>query len=167
VSILICLGSITAVFLANVRVTYALARDGLTFRFLSRMSRSQAPVASFIVVGLIACAFVLSRSFGKMLKIYFLASAFLFGMTYLSLIIFRLRDRKAGRPFPEDAYRAPAGVLLAILLILIELAIATSIIVSDMKDGSHDSLITLAVLAGMAGLYLIWQWIYPRNMNRE
>ncbi|MFQ5411611.1 MAG: APC family permease, partial [Phycisphaerae bacterium] len=144
VSILICLGSITAVFLANVRVTYALARDGLTFRFLSRMSRSQAPVASFMVVGLIACAFVLSRSFEKMLKIYFLASAFLFGMTYLSLIVFRLRDRRAGRAFPEDAYRAPAGALLGVLLILIELAIAVSIIVSDITaaEPSFDSLIT-------------------------
>ena len=60
----------------------ALARDGLTFRVLGRMSRNQAPVASFVVLGAIACAFVVSRSFDGILRIYFLASAILFGLTY-------------------------------------------------------------------------------------
>jgi APA family basic amino acid/polyamine antiporter len=163
-SILICLGSISAVFLANVRVTYALARDGLTFRFLSYMSRAQSPVASFLVVGLIACVFVLKRSFAEILSIYFLASAFLFGLTYLSLIVFRLRDRRPGGSFPAGAYRAPVGVLQAVLLILLELAIAGSIVAADARtwldreaEKSYDSLYTLALLAVMAGFYAVWK----------
>lgn len=156
-SIVICLGSISSVFLASVRVTYALARDGLTFRVLGRMSRNQAPVASFVVIGAIACGFVVSRSFNGILRIYFLASAVLFGLTYLSLIVFRLRDRRAGRPFPDGVYRAPVGLLLAAFLILFELAIAGSIIRSDWQSGSSDSLLTLALLAGMALFYVVWK----------
>ena len=156
-SILVCLGSISGVFLGSVRVTYALARDGLAFRRLARMSGAQAPVASFLVVGAIACGFVLNRKFEDILKIYFLASAFLFGLTYLSLIVFRARDRRAGRPFPAGVYRAPFGQWQATALVLLELAIAASIIRSDWQSGSVDSLLTLGLLAGMAVFYLFWK----------
>jgi len=161
-SIVICLGSISGVFLASVRVTYALARDGLTFRSLGRMSRNQAPVASFVALGAIACAFVVSRSFNGILRIYFLASAVLFGLTYLSLIVFRLRDRRAGRAFPAGVYRAPVGMLQAAFLILFELAIAASIIRSDWQSDSRDSLLTLALLAGMALFYVVWKRMVRR-----
>jgi APA family basic amino acid/polyamine antiporter len=156
-SIVICLGSIGSIFLASVRVTYAMARDGLTFRALGRMSRVQAPVASFVVIAVIACAFVASRSFGGILRIYFLASAVLFGLTYLSLIVFRVRDRRAGRSFPAGVYRAPVGGLQVSILILLELAIAASIIRSDWQSGSRDSLMTLTLLAGMALFYVVWK----------
>lgn len=161
-SVLICLGSIGSMLLANVRVTYALARDGLTFRFLGRMSRTQAPVASLIVGGAIACVFVLRRSFGEILRIYFMASTVLFGLTYLSLIVFRLRDRRAGRPFPAHAYKAPAGIVLAAILILLELGIAAYIVLSDLRNDTYDSLATLGLLGTMAVLYLVWRRVHPR-----
>lgn len=174
VSMLICLGSISAVFLANVRVTYALARDGLTFRFLAGMSKHQAPIASFVLVGLIAACFVLNRSFAQILKIYFLASAFLFGLTYLSLIIFRLRDRREGRPFPSNAYRAPGGVFLVIFLILFELVIAASLIAADVQTwrdpsakNTFDSFLTLAFLVAIALLYQLWKRFFPRLDSRN
>ena len=167
VSILICLGSISSMFLANVRVTYALARDGLTFRFLGRMSKRQAPVASLVVGGVIACGFVLCRSFGEILRIYFMGSAVLFGLTYMSLIVFRLRDRRTGRQFPDGVYKAPVGTLLAVLLILLELAIAVSIIHSDLREGTYDSPATLALLAVMAALYILWRKVYPTPSGSE
>src|SRR5690606_26567890 len=77
-SVLICFGSLSSVFLANTRVTFALARDGLTFPFLARMSERQAPTASLIVCGAMACLFVLNRRFTEILNIYFMGSAVLF-----------------------------------------------------------------------------------------
>ena len=172
-SLLICLGSISSVFLATVRVTYALARDGLTFRFLGRMSAGQAPVASLIAGGTIACGFVLSRSFGEILRIYFMGSTVLFGLTYLSLIVFRMRDRRQGRAFPDGVYKAPAGTLQAVFLILLELAIAVSIAVADVKtwfdpekESTYDSLSTLGLLAALALLYGVWRKVYPRPPER-
>ncbi len=162
-SALICLGAISSVFLANVRVTYALARDGLTFRFLGKMSGRQAPVASIAVGGALACAFVLNRRFGEILKIYFLASAVLFGLTYLSLIGFRLRDRRAGSGWPTGVFKTPAGYLVAIVLIAIEFAIAAGIVTSDIREGSRDSLWTAGLLAALALLYAVWRKFLPSS----
>ncbi len=155
-SILICLGSISALFLANSRVTYALARDGLTFRFLARMSAAQAPVASLCAVGLIACGFALSRSFQQMLFIYFLGSGLLFVLTYFSLVVFRRRDRRAGRPFPADVYKTPAGYLVVLILIAFQVAISVAIIHEDLASRTYDSLRTLGVFLGLFILYIVW-----------
>ncbi|MFQ5429855.1 MAG: APC family permease [Phycisphaerae bacterium] len=164
ISILVCLGSISSVFLANVRVTFALARDGLTFRRLARMSAGQAPIGSLLVCAAVAVSFLLVRGFEQILRIYFMASTILFGLTYASLIVFRLRDRRAGRAFPAAAYRAPAGVLQAVALVLLEIAIAVSIIAGDVRTwtdpdtpNTYDSLTTLALLVAMALLYRLWK----------
>lgn len=166
-SALICLGAISSVFLANVRVTYALARDGLTFRALGDMSSRQAPVNSIIVGGVLACSFVLNRNFEQILRIYFLASAVLFGMTYASLLVFRRRERSgAAHAAGQDVtavYRAPAGIAAVLTLIVIEAAIAISIIVSDIQTGSRDSLWTLGLLTGLGALYLVWRTSMKRG----
>ncbi|MCZ6698859.1 MAG: amino acid permease, partial [Planctomycetota bacterium] len=173
-SVLICLGAVSACMLANVRVTYALARDGLTFRFLSRMSRNQAPVGALVLGAAIACFFVLNRSFPQILRIYFLASAVLFGLTYLSLIVFRVRDRRAGRSFPRDAFKAPGGVVISVVLIAMEIAIAVYLVAEDVRswsgaasEKSYDSLYTLAVLAAMALFYLVWKWATRGSATRD
>lgn len=157
VSILICLGSIGSTLLSNVRVMYAMARDGLTFSSLGRMSPGQSPTASLIVVAAVAAVFVLNRSFGEMVYIYFLASTVLFGMSYVSLIVLRRRDQRSGRPFPAHAFRAPAGVAIAALLVLWEIVVAWTIASEQLKAGKKDSLYTLGVLAGIAAMYPIWK----------
>lgn len=161
VSAMICLGSISSVFLANIRVTYALARDGLTFRFLGRMSRAQAPVASLVVGGLLCCVFIANRSFGEILRIYFLGSAALFAMSYASLLVFRRRDRRAGRGFPVGVFRVPVAGAIVALLIILEAGIAWSIIHADYTAGRPDSLWTLALLAALAILYGVWRKFAP------
>ena len=166
-SALICLGAISAVLLANVRVTYALARDGLTFAALGRMSRHQAPVAAIAVGAGLAATFVWYRNFEEILRIYFLASTVLFGMTYLSLIVFRLRDRRMGREFPANVYQTPLGIPVAVLLIAIEILIGASIVHSDVRNGGFDSLWTLAFLAAMAILYGVWKKFYRHGPSRS
>ncbi len=164
VSMLICAGTLSAMFLANVRVTYAMARDGLAPRRLAAMSRHQSPVASLLLSGLLACAFVANRRFEQILQIYFLAASILFGLTYLSLIVFRLRDERAGTGFPPGVYRAPAGVAMACLLIGFQAAIGASIVWSDVRTwvdedataASYDSVMTLGLLAGLAVFYVVW-----------
>lgn len=159
--VLICLGAVSASALSNVRITYALARDGLAPRFLAGMSERQAPIASLFAVGALACCFVAFRRFRDLLSIYFTAAAVLFGLSYLSLIVFRLRDRAAGRPFPADAFRAPAGVLLAAGCAAFQSLLVANNLVTDLRRGSRDTLYTLAVLIGLALLYGIWRAVRP------
>lgn len=164
-SALICLGAISSVFLANVRVTYALARDGLTFGILGRMSKHQAPIGSILVGGVLACAFVLFRSFEAILRIYFLGSTVLFGLTYASLLVFRRRDRITGLGKRPDVFHTPGGPFVVVLLVGIELAIATSIVVDDFRTGSRDSLWTIALLIGLALLYWVWRTMTPTRVR--
>ncbi len=162
-SALICLGALSACMLANVRLTYALARDGLAFRFLGRVSEKQAPVGALVVAAGFASAFVLYRDFAQLLGIYFFASAFLFGLTYLSLIVFRLRDARNGGP-AATVFRAPGGVLMALGLIVLEIAIIYSNIARDVRTwldpavaNGYDSLWTLLMLGLLAGLFFVWK----------
>jgi len=149
VAILVCLSTLSSTLLATIRVTFALARDGLAFRFLGRMSKGQTPVAALLVVGAVAGVLVLKRDFREVLSIYFLASAVLFGLTYASLIVFRLRETEV----PRDVFRCPFGIVLALLLIALEVALALHIIVTDRDDAVG----TLKVLAALGAAYFLWK----------
>ena len=150
VALLVCLGSLSSTVLATIRVTYALARDGLTFRFISHMSKGQAPAPAFLIVAVFAVGLVLSRGFDEVLKVYFLASFVLFGLAYASLIVFRVRDRGA---FPPHVFHCPAGSVLAMCLILIQLALAIGIV----RSSPRDALYTGLLLVACGSLYWAWK----------
>lgn len=154
-AMLVCLGSLSSTVLATIRVTFALARDGLTFRFMAHMSKSQAPVPALIVAGVFSIVLVLNRNFGQVLNIYYLASAVLFGLSYASLIVFRRRDRRVD----GQVFRCPAGVWLAILVIGIQLALAVNII----RESPRDAVYTLLLLAAFGALYFVWKQLMPKE----
>ncbi len=149
VAVLVCLGSLSSTVLATIRVTFALARDGLTFRFMAYMTRGQAPVPALVVVAGVSVVLVLTRDFRQVLGIYFLASSILFGLTYGSLIIFRLREKE----FPADVFRCPLGIPLAVILIGLQLALAVNIVLVSFAD----ALKTLLVLVVLGMFYFVWK----------
>ena len=72
-------------------------------------------------------------------------------------IVFRLRDDRTRQGSPGNVYSVPFGIAVALLLVAVEILIGVSIAHSDIKEGGRDSLWTLAFLATMAVLYLIWK----------
>lgn len=150
-AVLVFLGALSSSILATVRVAFALARDGLGFSVLGRMSAAQAPVASFLLTAAIASAFTLFRGFGQILGIYFLAAAVLFGLSYGSLLVFRARDRG---PKPPGQFRAPAGPWLAVGLIVLQLFLGLMIL----KESPRDGVGTLVLLGICALLYWPLSW---------
>lgn len=150
VAMLVCLGALSSSILATIRVTFALARDGLAFRFMSRMSASQAPVPALIVVAGFAVFLVLNRGFTQVLQIYFFSSAILFGLAFASLIVFRVRDRGV---FPSGVFRCPAGPIMAIFLIVVQTALAVGVVYNNPIDAAY----TTALLVGLGALYLVWK----------
>lgn len=151
IAMLACLGSMSSTMMATIRVTYALARDGLAVGVLARMSDRQSPVPALFIVGAFATVLVLNRDFEQVLSIYFFAAAILFGLSYASLIVFRRRERS----MPEGVFRCPAGIWLAGLLIVVQLAIALSIAAADIAEGGRDTWMTVGLLGVVAVLYLL------------
>lgn len=158
IGIVICLGCISSTLLSDVRVPFALARDGFAPAAMARMSARQSPTISLVLAGLIGAAFALLRAFNAMLEIYFIASTVLFGLSYASLIVFRARDR-GKRMSGETVFRVPGGIAIAVMLILIECGIAIHLIIAELgrKADRHDGLWALAVLAAIALAYPIWR----------
>lgn len=161
-AIVVLAGALSSTVLTTVRVTYALARDGLAPRRLAQMSAHQAPVSALLAVGAIAVLFTAFRSFTQILSIYFLAAAILFGLAYASLIVFRVRDRHLGQPFPGDAFRCPAGPLLAGALIVVQVAMASLIVWESFEKRRAgevpDSVYTLLLLTSFGATYfLLWR----------
>lgn len=152
VSLLVFLGALSSTVLATVRVTFALARDGLAPARLAVVSERQAPVPALILVGLIAVVFTLFRGFRQILDIYFLASAVLFGLSYVSLLVFRARDRRAGRGAPLGMFRCPGAPALVFGLVAVQLAIGVDILRTNPRDALGA--VALAVVLGLvyAGL---------------
>lgn len=152
VAIVVCLGSLSSTLLATVRVTFALARDGLAPAFLGRMSAAQAPVGALLLVGGFSLGLVAGRGFGQVLDIYFLVSAILFGLAYGSLLIFRRRDAGAA----EQVFRCPGGPLLAVLLILFQLALAADIAIRQWRTDRLALVWVVVILGVLGGAYLGW-----------
>lgn len=159
VAMLVCLGAISSTIPATVRVTFALARDGLTFRSLAHMSSRQAPVPALLVVGGIAALFSLLRDFTQVMGIYFLAATVLYGLSYASLIVFRARESS----FPPNVFRCPCGPALAVIGITVQLAIAVYIAVQS----PLDALYTVALLAALAALYAFWRKSSPERSKED
>jgi len=158
-AMLVCLGSISSTIPATVRVTFALARDGLTFRGLARMSDGQAPVPALLAVGAIAALFALLRDFTQVMGIYFLAATVLFGLSYASLIVFRSREDR----MPAHVFRCPFGPALAVTAIAVQLAVATYIAIQS----TRDALYTVGLLMFLAGLYVVWPKVQRENSLRR
>ena len=152
ISLLVFLGALSSTVLATVRVTFALARDGLAPKRLAFISKGQAPVFALVLVGLIATAFTLFRGFRQILDIYFLASSVLFGLTYLSLLVFRRRDSRDGRSAPAGMFRCPWAPGLVLGLIGVQLAIAFDILRSNPRDALGAASLVVVLAAAYLGL---------------
>ncbi len=146
---LVCLGSLASTTLATVRVTYALARDGLAFGALGRMSASQAPVIALIGVGLLTIAFIVSGGFNEVLSVYAFTASILFSLSYATLLVFRARERERR----ADIFRCPGGVFVAILLIVIQAGVAFGAAYSYRRGAMWS----VAIFAAISAFYFVWK----------
>jgi APA family basic amino acid/polyamine antiporter len=98
-------GALHASILATSRVPYAMARDGLFFRGLAKLSpRTHVPIRSLVVLGIWSTVLALSGSYDQ------LSDAAVFSLTLFytfvagSVFIFRRRLPNADRPYRTFGY---------------------------------------------------------------
>jgi APA family basic amino acid/polyamine antiporter len=135
--------------LTGPRVYYAMARDGLFFESVGKLSRrSRAPVVAIVLQGLAAIAIACSGTYGEILNFAITVDFIFFGVTAASLFI--LRRRQVGS---ETAiYRVPGHPFTTILFVLSCAGIVGSAIIAS----PGNSAIALCIMLAAVPVYYYW-----------
>ena len=110
------IGTLHTSVLTGARVPYAMARDGLFFDRLSKVSeRTRVPARAVLAQGLWACALVLIlQKFDKLTDYVVFGSYIFYGLVTASIFVFRRRLPHAERP-----YRAWGYPVVPVLFLLV------------------------------------------------
>lgn len=112
-------GAMNGQILAGARVPYAMAKSGLFFKPLAKISpRSHVPVVSVLTQSFIACLYALSGTFDQLTDSVVFASWIFYGATTLVVFKFRKQDPNPTFRTPGYPYVPALFVALAALLVL-------------------------------------------------
>jgi APA family basic amino acid/polyamine antiporter len=140
----------------SMRVPYAMARDGIYFGFLNRLSTTGVPVRAGLFVAAIASALALMGNYDRLTD-YAVFSLWLFyGLTASCLIVLRKKQPDAPRPYRVLGYPVvPAAFCLVTLLLL----------ANTVYTQPAQSVMGLAIIA--TGLPFYWYWTRKREMKES
>ncbi len=142
------LGALNAAVLTFPRMGYALARDGLFFRGLERVHpRFRTPAAAIVVQGLLACGFVASGSYERILGYFGFTDFVAYGLVVFGVMVLRRREPGLDRPYRVFGY--PATPLLF-------LALAAAYLVTVLVGRTAESLI--GVMLTLTGIPFFYWW---------
>src|SRR6266545_2507587 len=143
------LGFLSQSMLTAPRVYYAMARDGLFFESVGKLSpRSRAPVVAIILQGLAAIVIACSGTYGEILNFEVTVDFIFFGMTAASLFV--LRRRSSGSA--SVTYRVPGHPFTTMLFVLSCAGIVGSAIVAS----PANSAIALCIMLAALPVYYYW-----------
>jgi basic amino acid/polyamine antiporter, APA family len=142
------LGFLSQSMLTAPRVYFAMAEDGLFFRRVARVSpKTRAPVAAIALQGLFAAVIAASGRYEQILNYVVSVDFIWFGLTALSLFVFRRRDEGAGAGF-----RVPGHPFTTALFA----AACALIVAATFYHDPFNSALGLAILATGVPAYLLW-----------
>jgi APA family basic amino acid/polyamine antiporter len=143
------LGFLSQSTLTAPRVYYAMARDGLFFESVGKLSRrSGAPVVAIVLQGVAATIIACSGKYGEILNFEVTVDFIFFGMTAASLFILRRRQPESN----AGIYRAPAHPFTTILFVLSCVGVVGSAIVA----APRNSAIALGIMLAALPVYYYW-----------
>jgi APA family basic amino acid/polyamine antiporter len=146
------LGFLSQSMLTAPRVYYAMARDGLFFHSVGRLSKGAgAPVMAIVLQGLAATIIACSGKYGEILNFEVTVDFISFGMTAAALFV--LRRRLDGGP---EVYRTPGHPYTTTLFVLA----CAGIVGSAIAASPANSAIAICIL--VAGIPVYWYWSRSR-----
>jgi APA family basic amino acid/polyamine antiporter len=158
------LGFLSQSMLTAPRVYFAMAEDGLFFRSVARLSeRTRAPVVAIALQGLLAAVIAASGKYEQILNYVVSVDFIWFGLTALSLFVFRRRSRE-GVVNGEGAdgrggFRVPGHPFTTALFA----AACALIVAATIYNDPRNSAIGFAILATGIPVYFLWR---KRNDER-
>jgi APA family basic amino acid/polyamine antiporter len=147
-------GSLQTSILGTARIPFAMARDGLFFESLARVSKTHVPVISLVVQGIWAAILILSGSFDQLTDFAIFAFWLFYGMTTAAVFVFRRREPDAPRPYRTWGYPVVPGVFVLVTIYLIGFTI---------KNTPIQSLIGLLIIAAGLPVY----WYFARKVENK
>jgi len=140
------LGALHVVVLTGARIPYAMARDGVFFRFAERVHpASHAPSGSLIFLGSIAALLALSGTFEELYSLFVFAVWIFFALTAIALLRLRRKEPDLPRPYRVWGYPwTPLIFLLAAIALTINLWMVRPV---------RSSLGLVVILAGIPFFY--------------
>jgi APA family basic amino acid/polyamine antiporter len=141
-------GSLHSSVLSNSRIPYAMAREGLFFKGLSRLApRSSVPVRALLAQGTWASLLALSGTYDTLTDSVIFASWLFYGLVAGALFVFRRTLREAPR-----AYRAPGYPFIPIVFLLTTVALLINTFIATPRQ----ALIGTATLILGLPFYAYW-----------
>ena len=141
-------GALHSSVLANSRIPFAMARDGLFFRSLVRLSpRTNVPVRAILAQACWASVLGLSGTYDTLTDAVIFSSWLFYGLMTAALFVFRKKMPDAPRPYRAFGYP---------LVPLIFLAATAALLINTFVAAPREALRGVAVLA--AGLPFYWYW---------
>jgi APA family basic amino acid/polyamine antiporter len=149
-------GSLQTSILGTARIPFAMARDGIFFESLARVSRkTHVPVISLIVQAVWAGVLALSGTFDQLTDFAIFAFWLFYGLVAASVFVFRRREPNAPRPYRTWGYPVVPAIFVLVTICLI---------VFTIKNAPLQSLIGLLIIA--SGLPVYW-YFAKRNQRIE
>jgi APA family basic amino acid/polyamine antiporter len=130
------------------RIYYAMAHEGLSFRWLAHLHPTfRTPISSLIVQCVLASVLILSGTYNQLITYVVFASFLFYGMSAGAVLILRKRFPERERPYKVWGYP-----FTPIIFILFSLYLVMSTII----ENPRDSLIGLGIVLSGIPLYLYW-----------
>jgi APA family basic amino acid/polyamine antiporter len=120
-------GALHSSVLANSRVPFAMARDGLFFRALGSLSpRSNVPARAIVAQAAWASVLAVSGSYDTLTDSVIFASWLFYGSVAASVFVFRVKQPDVPRPYRAFGYPVIPALFVAVTgFLLINTFIAT------------------------------------------
>ena len=142
-------GSLQTSILGTARIPFAMARDGIFFQSLARVSRkTHVPVIALIVQAVWAAVLALSGTFDQLTDLAIFAFWLFYGMVTAAVFVFRRREPDTPRPYRTWGYPVVPALFVLVTIYLIGFTI---------KNAPLQSLFGLLIIA--LGLPVYWYFV--------
>jgi len=141
------LGFLSHGMLTAPRVYFAMAEDGVFFRSVAWIHpRTAAPVVAIVLQGVVAIVIALSGRYEQILNFVTSVDFILFGMTGISLLIFRIRQPMS------TGFRTPGHPFTTLFFVIS----CFLVVASTIFKYPANSAIGLAIMCAGVPVYFLW-----------
>ena len=148
------LGFLSQGMLTAPRVYFAMAKDGLFFKGVAKVSeRTRAPVVAIALQGALAAYIALSGTYEQILNYVVSVDFIWFGLTALSIFVFRGRAPRERSDEGAGLFKVPGHPLTTALFA----AACALIVAATVYKYPRDSAVGLAIMAAGVPAYFFWR----------